>query len=80
MNDWHVKNACLRQPRIIFQIYDIIHINGIHMLARGAFSERGMFGNAICRSEDAPVLTMYLYESCDFFIYLVFITILSLIY
>ena len=39
-----------------------------------------MLGNAICRSEDAPVLTMYLYESCDFFIYFVFITILPLIY
>ena len=31
-------------------------------LGEGAFSERGMLGNAVYRSEDAPVLTMYLYE------------------
>ena len=29
-------------------------------LGYGAFSERGMRGNAVYRSEDAPVLTMYL--------------------
>ena len=65
MNDWHVKNACLRQPRIIFQICNIIHINRIHIcLWEGAFSERGTLGNVIRRSEDAIILTMYLYESC----------------
>ena len=31
-------------------------------LGEGAFSERGLFENARFRSEDAPVLTMYLYE------------------
>ena len=31
-------------------------------LGDGAFPERGILGNAVYRSEDAPVLTMYLYE------------------
>ena len=31
-------------------------------LGEGAFSERGMLGNAEYRFDDAPVLTMYLYE------------------
>ena len=31
-------------------------------LGEGAFSERGVFENAMFRSEDAPVPTMHLYE------------------
>ena len=31
-------------------------------LGDGAFSEWGMLGNAVYRSEHAPVLPLYLYE------------------
>ena len=31
-------------------------------LGKGAFSERGMLENAVYHSDDAPSLTMYLYE------------------
>ena len=44
------------------QICYIIYINGIQRLGQGVISERGMFVNAICHSEEATVLRMYLYE------------------
>ena len=52
-------------------------------LGEGAFSERGMFENAMYRSEGATVLTMYLYQLLSYWLsnlcsaYLMLETIIS---
>ena len=52
----------------------MIYFDEIHMVrgggggGGGAFSERGMLRDAVYRSEDAPVLTMYLYELFNYWL------------
>ena len=60
----HVWNPFLRQPEPgkVFQICNLIYRMEYIWLGAGAFSERGVFENAMYRSEDVPVLTMYRYE------------------
>ena len=52
----------------VFHIGNIIYFNGIHMLREGAFSEGVMRGNTVYHPEDAPVITMYLYELFNYWL------------